>query len=82
MPLLLVSELNGSLCDLKLGMYSHSNDQKFFLCAKSWTPLMVARSWHKNWLEGILSKQPEGRTRVLPSPYLALPLMSIVRIAR
>ncbi|XP_010928614.1 probable E3 ubiquitin-protein ligase XBOS32 isoform X2 [Elaeis guineensis] len=50
--------------------------------ANGWTPLMVARSWHKNWLEGILSKQPEGRTRVLPSPYLALPLMSIVRIAR
>ncbi|XP_062191768.1 probable E3 ubiquitin-protein ligase XBOS35 isoform X1 [Phragmites australis] len=46
------------------------------------TPLMVARSWHKNSVEGILSKQPEGRVRILPSPYLCLPLMSIVKIAR
>ncbi|XP_030523570.1 probable E3 ubiquitin-protein ligase XBOS32 isoform X2 [Rhodamnia argentea] len=47
-----------------------------------WTPLMVARSWHRNWLEEILSTQPEGRTRILPSPYISLPLMSIVSIAR
>ncbi|OAY71992.1 putative E3 ubiquitin-protein ligase XBOS35 [Ananas comosus] len=50
--------------------------------AKGWTPVMVARSWHKSWLEAILSKQPEGRLRALPSPYLSLPLMSIVKIAR
>ncbi|KAG9456051.1 hypothetical protein H6P81_000559 [Aristolochia fimbriata] len=49
--------------------------------ANGWTPLMVARSWHRHWLEGILSKQPEAR-RVLPSPYLSLPLMSVVKIAR
>ncbi|KAL6638754.1 hypothetical protein ACP70R_023613 [Stipagrostis hirtigluma subsp. patula] len=46
------------------------------------TPLMVARSWHKSSVEGILSKQPESRMRILPSPYLCLPLMSIVKIAR
>lgn len=46
------------------------------------TPQDVARSWHKNSVEGILSKQPEGRIRILPSPYLCLPLMSIVKIAR
>jgi hypothetical protein len=46
------------------------------------TPLMVARSWHINGLDGILSKQPQTRIHVLPSPYLSLPLMSIVKIAR
>ncbi|XP_008794404.2 probable E3 ubiquitin-protein ligase XBOS32 isoform X2 [Phoenix dactylifera] len=50
--------------------------------ANSWTPLMVARSWHRNWLEGILSKQVESQIHILPSPYLCLPLMSIMRIAR
>lgn len=48
----------------------------------SWTPLMVARSWHRHWLEGILSRRPEGRPLILPSPYLSLPLMSMVKIAR
>lgn len=48
----------------------------------SWTPLMVARSWHRNWLEGILSRQPEARILTPPSPYLSLPLMSIMGIAR
>lgn len=43
---------------------------------------MVARSWHRNGLDGILSKQPQTRMHVLPSPYLSLPLMSIVKIAR
>ncbi|XP_021895246.1 E3 ubiquitin-protein ligase XBAT32 isoform X2 [Carica papaya] len=47
-----------------------------------WTPLMVARSWHRNWLEEILSIQSEGQPQILPSPYLSLPLMSIVKIAR
>ncbi|XVE63438.1 hypothetical protein DITRI_Ditri07aG0020700 [Diplodiscus trichospermus] len=50
--------------------------------ANGWTPLMVACSWHKNWLEEILSTQPEGQSQVLPSPFLSLPLMSIVKIAR
>ncbi|KAM0847084.1 hypothetical protein ACQ4PT_055249 [Festuca glaucescens] len=50
--------------------------------ANGLTPLMVARSWHKTSAEGILSKHPEGRVRILPSPYLSLPLMSIVKIAR
>ncbi|XP_047951713.1 probable E3 ubiquitin-protein ligase XBOS32 [Salvia hispanica] len=47
-----------------------------------WTPLMVARSWHRDWLEEILSQRPAGRPRLCPSPYLCLPLMSIVEIAR
>ncbi|KAK1269806.1 putative E3 ubiquitin-protein ligase XBOS32 [Acorus gramineus] len=50
--------------------------------ANGWTPLMVARSWHRNWLESILSRQPEGRLHILPSPYLSIPLMSIMKIAR
>ncbi|GAV71233.1 Ank_2 domain-containing protein [Cephalotus follicularis] len=50
--------------------------------ANRWTPLMVARSWHRNWLEEILSTQPECQSRIFPSPYLSLPLMSIVKIAR
>ncbi|XP_023547016.1 E3 ubiquitin-protein ligase XBAT32-like [Cucurbita pepo subsp. pepo] len=51
--------------------------------ANGWTPLMVARSWHRDWLEEILSKEPEeAATNLVPSPYLTLPLMSIVKIAR
>lgn len=51
--------------------------------ANGWTPLMVARSWHRDTLERILSgQQPEGLSRVQSSPYLCLPLMSIVSIAR
>lgn len=47
-----------------------------------WTPLMVARSWHRNWLEEILSTQTEALSQFLPSSYLCLPLMSIIKIAR
>lgn len=54
----------------------------FFAYGSRWTPLMVARSWHRNWLEGILSRQPEGRIRILPSQHISLPMMSIMRIAR
>ncbi|KAJ7979536.1 E3 ubiquitin-protein ligase XBAT33 [Quillaja saponaria] len=50
--------------------------------ANGWTPLMVARSWNRNLLEDILSTRPENQLQVLPSPYLSLPLMSIVKIAR
>ncbi|XP_073011054.1 probable E3 ubiquitin-protein ligase XBOS32 isoform X2 [Typha latifolia] len=50
--------------------------------SNGWTPLMVARSWHRNWLEDILSKQPESQLCTPPSPYLCLPLMSIMNIAR
>nr|DAD45567.1 TPA_asm: hypothetical protein HUJ06_003797 [Nelumbo nucifera] len=50
--------------------------------ANGWTPLMVAQSWHRDWLVGILSKQPECQPQILPSPYLSLPFMSIVKIAR
>ncbi|KAL2586603.1 hypothetical protein GLYMA_13G091900v4 [Glycine max] len=50
--------------------------------ANGWTPLMVARSWHRDWLEDILKTPPADPLQVLPSPYISLPLMSIVRIAR
>ncbi|KAA8535458.1 hypothetical protein F0562_030461 [Nyssa sinensis] len=50
--------------------------------ANGWTPLMVARSWHRDSLEEILSTQPERQLQFLPSPYLCLPLLSIVKIAR
>ncbi|GAA0165071.1 homeodomain transcription factor [Lithospermum erythrorhizon] len=50
--------------------------------ANGWTPLMVAHPWHRNSLEEILTSQPESQQRVLPSPYLCLPLMSVVKIAR
>ncbi|VAI62028.1 unnamed protein product [Triticum turgidum subsp. durum] len=46
------------------------------------TPLMVAHSWHRTSIEEILSNEPGGQTRTLPSPYLCLPLMSIMSIAR
>ncbi|XP_042389829.1 probable E3 ubiquitin-protein ligase XBOS32 isoform X1 [Zingiber officinale] len=47
-----------------------------------WTPLMVARSWHRNLIIEILSHRSSGRIKVLPSPYLSIPLMSIMKIAR
>lgn len=50
--------------------------------ANGWSPLMVARSWHRTWLEEILSIELGGQPQILPSPYLSLPLMSIVKIAR
>ncbi|PIN18222.1 26S proteasome regulatory complex, subunit PSMD10 [Handroanthus impetiginosus] len=50
--------------------------------ANGWTPLMVARSWHRDWLENILSQESQSQRKLSPSPYLCLPLMSIVDIAR
>ncbi|CAI0427718.1 unnamed protein product [Linum tenue] len=53
--------------------------------ANGWTALMVARSWHRNELEEILSSQPaeqQHQQQMCPSSYLSLPLMSIVKIAR
>ncbi|GJU31661.1 E3 ubiquitin protein ligase XBAT32 [Tanacetum coccineum] len=50
--------------------------------AKGWSPLEVARSWHRDWLEEILSARPQERITTPPSPYLCLPLMSVVKIAR
>lgn len=43
---------------------------------------MVAHSWHRNWLEEILTGPREERLRTVPSPYISLPLMSIIKIAR
>ncbi|CAH8280032.1 unnamed protein product [Arabidopsis lyrata] len=53
--------------------------------SNGWTPLMVARSWHRNWLEEILNpttEQPQLHLPNVPSPFLCLPLMSIVKIAQ
>ncbi|KAL8461290.1 hypothetical protein ACS0TY_032675 [Phlomoides rotata] len=50
--------------------------------ANGWTALMVARSWHRDWLEDILSLDSADIRSLSPSPYLCLPLMSIVNIAR
>ncbi|KAK6944281.1 Ankyrin repeat, partial [Dillenia turbinata] len=50
--------------------------------ANGWTPLMVARSWHRDCLEEVLSTQQESQLQILPSPYLCLPLKSIINIAR
>ncbi|XP_047308053.1 E3 ubiquitin-protein ligase XBAT32-like isoform X2 [Impatiens glandulifera] len=51
--------------------------------ANGLTPLMVSRSWHRDWLEQILSPLPQpGPTQLLPSPFLSLPLSSMVKIAR
>uniref|UniRef100_A0A1J3DTG0 RING-type E3 ubiquitin transferase n=1 Tax=Noccaea caerulescens TaxID=107243 RepID=A0A1J3DTG0_NOCCA len=53
--------------------------------SNGWTPLMVARSWHRNWLEEVLNtttEQPQSHPPKVPSPFLCLPLMSIVKIAQ
>ncbi|KAJ6698709.1 E3 UBIQUITIN-PROTEIN LIGASE XBOS32 ISOFORM X1-RELATED [Salix purpurea] len=49
---------------------------------KRWTPLMVARSWHRNEPEAILITQQENQSQIYSSPYLSIPFMSIVKIAR
>ncbi|CAI9285560.1 unnamed protein product [Lactuca saligna] len=50
--------------------------------AKGWTPLAVAQSWHRDWLEEVLTEQPQQHQPIPHSPYLCLPLMSVVKIAR
>ncbi|KAI4335476.1 hypothetical protein L6164_014120 [Bauhinia variegata] len=69
---------NAQCCQLLIAKGANLNAEN----VNGSTPLMVARSWNRNWLEDILSTRPEERLQVLPSPYLSLPLMSIVRIAR
>ncbi|KAH9304007.1 hypothetical protein KI387_008411 [Taxus chinensis] len=51
--------------------------------ANGWTPLEVARLWCRHWLEGLLAPSSQAVLPCFPpSRYLALPLMSIVKIAR
>ncbi|GAB4853616.1 E3 ubiquitin-protein ligase xbat32 [Ancistrocladus abbreviatus] len=50
--------------------------------ANGWTPLMVAQSWNRDRLEEILCAHQEFRSPIVPSPYLSLPFLSIVKIAR
>nr|CAD1827842.1 unnamed protein product [Ananas comosus var. bracteatus] len=69
---------NAVCCQILIARGANLNAEN----SNGWTPLMVARSWHRNWLEGILSRQPEARILTPPSPYLSLPLMSIMGIAR
>ncbi|KAI3814708.1 hypothetical protein L1987_14352 [Smallanthus sonchifolius] len=49
--------------------------------AKGWTPLAVARLWHREWLEEVLITRPQDEEPT-SSPYLCIPLMSVVKIAR
>lgn len=65
-----------SLHKFELSSYAH------LFSVQRWTPLMVARSWHRTWLEEFLITEPEEPVQVVPSPHLSLPLMSILRIAR
>lgn len=50
--------------------------------ANGWTPLMVARSWNRDSIIEMLSTPEEIQLPPTPSPYLCLPLMSIIKIAR
>ncbi|XP_071742144.1 probable E3 ubiquitin-protein ligase XBOS32 [Rutidosis leptorrhynchoides] len=68
---------NAQCCQILIGMGASIDAEN----AKGWTPLDVARSWHRDWLEEVLIAQPQGETRTY-SPYLCLPLMSVVKIAR
>ncbi|KAI6682516.1 hypothetical protein NL676_036397 [Syzygium grande] len=43
---------------------------------------LTAVNSNGNWLKEILSGQPDGLLQTHPSPYISLPLMSIVNIAR
>lgn len=50
--------------------------------ANGWIPLMVARSWNRDSILEILSTPQDVHLPAMPSPYLCLPLMSIIEIAR
>lgn len=48
-----------------------------------WIPLQVARLWRRHWLESLLAPDSQLLIPSFPaSRYLALPLMSIMKIAR
>ncbi|KAK9697489.1 hypothetical protein RND81_08G040800 [Saponaria officinalis] len=49
---------------------------------KGCTPLMVARSWHRDSAAEMLSTRQRIHLPSSPSPYLCLPMMSIIKIAR
>ncbi|KAF8083538.1 hypothetical protein N665_0767s0013 [Sinapis alba] len=52
--------------------------------SNGWTPLMIAGSWHRHWLEGILNPttdQPQGHPLKVPYLSICLPVMSIIKIA-
>ncbi|KAB2600233.1 E3 ubiquitin-protein ligase XBOS32 [Pyrus ussuriensis x Pyrus communis] len=69
---------NAQCCQILISRGSSLNAEN----ANGWTPLMVARSWHRDWLEENLTSEQEGQSQIIPSPYLSLPLMSIMKIAR
>ncbi|KAI3722748.1 hypothetical protein L2E82_33817 [Cichorium intybus] len=46
--------------------------------AKGWTPLAVAQSWHRDWLQEVLTEQSQDHEPIPPSSYLCLPLMKNV----
>ncbi|KAG2315568.1 hypothetical protein Bca52824_018690 [Brassica carinata] len=52
--------------------------------SNGWTSLMVAGSWHWNWLDEILNPttdQPQGHPLEVPYLFICLPVMSIIEIA-
>ncbi|KAB2625992.1 E3 ubiquitin-protein ligase XBAT32-like [Pyrus ussuriensis x Pyrus communis] len=67
---------NADCCQILISQGSSRSAEN----ANGWTPVMVARSWHRDWLEEILTTEEEGQSQILPSPYLSLPLMSIMKI--
>ncbi|KAG8372470.1 hypothetical protein BUALT_Bualt12G0069500 [Buddleja alternifolia] len=69
---------NAQCCQLLIAKGSSLTTEN----ANGWTPLMVARSWHRDWLEEVLSQRPVDQPRLSPSPFLCLPLRSLVDIAR
>ncbi|GAB2267474.1 E3 ubiquitin-protein ligase xbat32 [Dionaea muscipula] len=69
---------NAQCCQILISRGADADAQN----ANGWTPLMVARSWNRDWLVEILSKPQEVHLQINASPYLVLPLMSIVKIAR
>ncbi|CAO2841705.1 unnamed protein product [Amaranthus hypochondriacus] len=50
--------------------------------ANGLTPLMVARSWNRDSILEVLATPQDIQFPTMPSPYLSLPLMSIIKIAR
>ncbi|KAF3559194.1 hypothetical protein F2Q69_00011581 [Brassica cretica] len=71
------------MCDFRRNYGSVGATLGSSLCAVNfnrWTPLMVARSWHRNWLEEILNSTKDQPPKI-PYPFLCLPVMSIIKIA-
>ncbi|XP_047325728.1 probable E3 ubiquitin-protein ligase XBOS32 [Impatiens glandulifera] len=71
---------NAQCCQILIARGASLTDEN----VNGWTPLMVSRSWNRDWLEQILSttRAQVRPQQLIPSPFLSLPLSSIVKIAR